>query len=46
MSSGFAYDREVFDRVGYFDETFDAAEDVEFHHRLKGAGIEAYTVRT
>ncbi len=43
VSSGFAYDREVFDRVGYFDETFDAAEDVEFHHRLKRAGIEAYT---
>jgi len=43
VSSGFAYDRDVFDRVGYFDETFDAAEDVEFHHRLKRAGIQAYT---
>jgi glycosyltransferase involved in cell wall biosynthesis len=42
VSSGFAYDRSVFDRVGYFDETFDAAEDVEFHYRLKEAGIEAY----
>jgi succinoglycan biosynthesis protein ExoA len=43
VSSGFAYDREVFGRVGYFDEAFDAAEDVEFHHRLRFAGIEAYT---
>ncbi len=29
--------------VGYFDESFDAAEDVEFHFRLKKAGILAYT---
>jgi succinoglycan biosynthesis protein ExoA len=43
VSSGFAYDRCVFERVGYFDEDFDAAEDVEFHHRLKAAGIHAYT---
>jgi len=43
MSSGFAYDRSVFDKVGYFDESFDAAEDVEFHYRLKVAGISAYT---
>jgi succinoglycan biosynthesis protein ExoA len=43
MSSGFAYDRSVFQKVGYFDESFDAAEDVEFHFRLKRAGIMAYT---
>ncbi|MFZ2801938.1 MAG: glycosyltransferase [Syntrophorhabdus sp.] len=43
MSSGFAYDRVVFERVGYFDESFDAAEDVEFHFRLKQAEIMAYT---
>jgi succinoglycan biosynthesis protein ExoA len=42
-SSGFAYAREVFERVGYFDESFDAAEDCEFHHRMKRAGIRAYT---
>jgi len=42
-SSGFAYSKEVFNKVGYFDETFDAAEDVEFHHRLKAKGIKAYT---
>jgi succinoglycan biosynthesis protein ExoA len=43
MSSGFAYDRSVFEKVGYFDESFDAAEDVEFHFRLKKNGIMAYT---
>lgn len=43
MSSGFAYDRSVFEKVGHFDESFDAAEDVEFHFRLKQAGIMAYT---
>ena len=43
VSSGFAYDPEVFHRVGYFDESFDAAEDVEFHHRLRQAGVQAYT---
>jgi len=43
VSSGFAYDRSVFETVGYFDEGFDAAEDVEFHFRLKQAGIDAFT---
>jgi len=43
VSSGFAYDRKVFDLVGGFDESFDAAEDVEFHYRIKRAGITAYT---
>ena len=43
MSSGFAYDRSVFEKVGYFDESFDAAEDVEFHFRLKQNGIKGYT---
>jgi glycosyltransferase involved in cell wall biosynthesis len=43
VSSGFAYDRCVFERVGYFDENFDAAEDVEFHHRLRTVRIQAYT---
>lgn len=42
VSAGFAYDRSVFDKVGYFDENFDAAEDVEFHYRLKKAGILSY----
>ena len=46
VTAGFAYDRSVFDTVGYFDESFDAAEDVEFHYRLKKAGILAYTSPT
>ena len=43
VSAGFAYDRAAFEKVGYFDEDFDAAEDVEFHFRLKQAGIESFT---
>lgn len=43
VSSGFAYHKSVFEKVGYFDESFDAAEDVEFHFRLKEAGIMGYT---
>ena len=33
-----AYRREVFDRIGRFDESFDACEDVEFNCRLREAG--------
>lgn len=43
MSAGFAYDRSIFEKVGYFDESFDAAEDVEFHYRIKKAGVQSYT---
>lgn len=42
-SSGFAYHHSVFEKVGYFDESFDAAEDVEFNYRVKQAGLMAYT---
>ncbi len=34
-----AYRRKVFDQVGYFDEAFDACEDVEFNHRIDRAGL-------
>ena len=34
-----AYRREVFERVGLFDERFDACEDVEFNHRVAQAGL-------
>lgn len=43
VSNGAAYRREVFDRVGYVDETFDAAEDVEFNYRVEQAGFKCYT---
>jgi succinoglycan biosynthesis protein ExoA len=42
-SSGASYKREVFEKVGYFDENFDAAEDVEFNYRVARAGFESYT---
>lgn len=42
-SSGFAYHRSLFEKVGYFDEFFDAAEDVEFNYRVKQSGVMAYT---
>lgn len=34
-----AYRREVFDRIGWFDESFDACEDVEFNHRVRRANL-------
>jgi succinoglycan biosynthesis protein ExoA len=34
-----AYRRTVFDRVGEFDEGFDACEDVELNHRIDRAGL-------
>src|SRR5262249_54030825 len=37
-----AYRRSVFERVGYFDERFDACEDVEFNHRIDAAGLTCY----
>lgn len=41
-SVGAAYRRSVFDRVGMFDESFDACEDVEFNHRVDRAGLRCY----
>jgi len=37
-----AYRREVFDKVGLFDEMFDACEDVEFNTRVREAGLTCY----
>jgi glycosyltransferase involved in cell wall biosynthesis len=42
-SSGAAYKREVIEKVGYFDENFDAAEDVEFNYRVHVNGYRAFT---
>jgi glycosyltransferase involved in cell wall biosynthesis len=41
-SSGAMYRRNVFERVGYYDETFDACEDVEFNYRVFNAGLTSY----
>ncbi len=43
VSNGAAYRREVFERVGYVDETFDACEDVEFNWRVERAGMRCFT---
>lgn len=40
-SAGAIYRREVFDKVGYYDESFDACEDVEFNHRVFRAGLKS-----
>lgn len=42
-SSGATYRRRVFERVGMYDESFDACEDVEFNTRVATAGYKAYT---
>lgn len=41
-SSGAIYKRSVFERVGLYDEQFDACEDVEFNHRVRRAGLSSY----
>jgi succinoglycan biosynthesis protein ExoA len=42
QSVAIAYRRAVFDRVGLFDESFDACEDVEFNHRVDRAGLRCF----
>lgn len=42
-SSGASYRTEVFDRLGVYDESFDACEDVEFNTRVRKSGMTAYT---
>ena len=41
-SSGAVYLREVFGRIGFYNEAFDACEDVEFNHRIKRAGMKCW----
>lgn len=40
-SAGCGYTLELFQRLGGFDEEFDAAEDVEFNVRVRRAGVQA-----
>lgn len=42
-SAGAMYRRKVFDTVGYYDETFDAAEDFEYNFRIFKRGLVSYT---
>jgi succinoglycan biosynthesis protein ExoA len=42
QSVAVAYRREVFNRIGWFDERFDACEDVEFNHRVARAGLRCW----
>jgi succinoglycan biosynthesis protein ExoA len=37
-----AYRKSVFEKVGYFDESFDACEDVEMNTRIDAAGLKCY----
>ncbi len=37
-----AYRRSVFERVGLFDEAFDACEDVELNHRVARSGMRCF----
>jgi succinoglycan biosynthesis protein ExoA len=42
VSNGAIYTKNVFTKIGYVDEAFDACEDVEFNHRVNKAGLKAY----
>lgn len=42
VSVGAAYRRSVFDKLGYFDERFDACEDVDFNYRADQAGLRCF----
>ena len=42
QSVAIAYRRHVFEKVGLFDESFDACEDVEFNHRVARAGMRCW----
>lgn len=42
VSVGVMYHISLFDKVGCFDESFDAAEDVDFNFRLEQEGYKAY----
>jgi glycosyltransferase involved in cell wall biosynthesis len=41
-SSGASYRKEVFTKIGLYDERFDACEDVELNHRAAKSGYDAF----
>jgi len=43
FSIGVMYHKSIFEKIGLFDESFDAAEDVEFNYRVEKQGIQCYT---
>jgi glycosyltransferase involved in cell wall biosynthesis len=42
ISVAVAYRKDVFERVGFFDENFDACEDVELNYRIDAAKLKCY----
>ncbi len=42
VSMGCAYKKEVFENIGFVDESFDACEDVEFNYRVERAGYKTF----
>jgi glycosyltransferase involved in cell wall biosynthesis len=42
ISVGCAYKREIFEKIGFVDESFDACEDVEFNYRVEKAGFKTF----
>ncbi len=42
QSTAVAYRRSVFETIGFFDQRFDACEDVEFNQRVHDAGLTCY----
>lgn len=46
QSTAVAYTRAVFHRIGLFDQSFDACEDVEFNQRVHMAGLTCYFTPT
>jgi glycosyltransferase involved in cell wall biosynthesis len=42
VSVGCVYKREVFEKIGLVDESFDACEDVEFNYRVEKAGFKTF----
>ncbi|MFH2048635.1 MAG: glycosyltransferase family 2 protein [bacterium] len=41
-SSGGMWTRDTFEKVGYFDEKFDACEDVDFNYRVWKSGLKSF----